>query len=136
MTDTELITKSVAVIKSRITKGGLCGDVGCALVAGNGKVYLGICASVGSNTFCAEANAIGTMITDGEYSIKKIVATWKDEQGNVFVIPPCGNCRQLMREVDQDNLENTEVILDYNKTVQLKELIPYYDWWRKQESKN
>jgi hypothetical protein len=36
-----------------------------------------------------------------------------------------------MRETDESNLE-AEVILDADKTVLLKELLPYYDWWKKQ----
>ncbi len=72
------------------------------------------------------------MITDGEYKIKKIVAVWKDADESVFVIPPCGNCRQFIREVNEENL-NTEIILDINKTVLLKELLPFYNWWKKQE---
>lgn len=132
MTNEELIQKAASVIKIRTTKGGLCGDVGCALISKNGKVYVGICADLGSNTFCAEKNAIGSMITDGEYGIKKIVATWKDEKNTIFVIPPCGNCRQLMREIDEENLDNTEVILDHDKVIKLKDLIPYYDSWQKQ----
>ena len=132
MTNEELIKKAASVVKTRKTKNGLFGDVGCALISDNSKIYVGICADAGSNTFCAEQNAIGSMITDGEYKIKKITAVWKDADGNVFVIPPCGNCRQFMREVDEDNLD-TEIILDVNKTVQLRDLLPFYDWWKKQE---
>lgn len=130
MTNEELIKRAASVIKIRKTKNGLFGDVGCALISDNNKVYLGICADAGSNTICAEQNAIGSMITEGEYKIKKIVAVWKDEEGAVYVIPPCGNCRQFMREVNEDNLE-TDVVLDRTKTVKLKELLPYYDWWKK-----
>jgi hypothetical protein len=36
-----------------------------------------------------------------------------------------------MRETDERNLE-AEVILDADKTVRLKELLPYYDWWKEQ----
>ena len=32
-----------------------------------------------------------------------------------------------MRQIDSENLE-TEVILEENKTVKLKDLLPYYDW--------
>ena len=131
MTNEELIKKAAAVVKKRKTKDGLFGDVGCALVSAKNKVHLGVCAAAGSNTFCAERNAIGSMITDGEYKIKKIVAVWKDEPGATYVIPPCGNCRQFMKEVDEANL-NTEVILDKNKAVNLKDLLPYHDWWQKQ----
>jgi cytidine deaminase len=80
--------------------------------------------------FCAEHNAIGTMLTQKEYVIRKIVAVWKDDKGDVFVIPPCGRCREFMRQVDRANLE-TEVILDKDKTVRLEDLLPYHDWWQK-----
>jgi len=70
------------------------------------------------------------MITNGEYRIKKIVAVHKDDQGVVFVIPLCGNCRQFIKETDKANLE-TEIILDIDKTVKLKKLLPYHDWWQK-----
>jgi cytidine deaminase len=133
MINKELIKKAAAVIRSKKVNSGLSADVGCALISGKGKLHLGVCVANGSNIICAERVAIGAMITSGEYKIKKIVATWKDEKGAVFVIPPCGNCRQFMREVDESNLENTEVVLDKNKSVKLKELLPYFDWWKKQE---
>ncbi len=133
MTNAELIARAAAVVKTRKTKGGLFGDVGCALISENGSVYVGVCADAGSNVFCAERNAIGSMITDGEYRFSKIVAVWKDEEGTTYVIPPCGNCRQFMREVDEENL-NAEIILDKSKSVLLKELLPYHDWWQRQEA--
>ena len=68
-----------------------------------GKVFTDVCVSSGSNTFCAEKIALGSMITAKEYKFSKIVATWKNESGEVFVIPPCGNCRQLMRDINEDN---------------------------------
>lgn len=92
-----------------------------------------MCVGVNSNGYCAEKVAIAKMITDGrEFVIKKIVATWKDERGIIYVIPPCGSCRQCMKETDEENLE-TEIILDKNKAVKLKELLPYHDWWKKQK---
>lgn len=132
MDNKELINIAASVIHSKQLKDGLVGDVGCALLAGNGKVYTGVCVGVNSNGYCAERVAIGKMITDDqEYVIKKIVATWKDENGVVHVIPPCGHCRAAMHETDKSNIDNTEVILDINKTVKLKELLPYHDWWQK-----
>ena len=132
MTNKELINKAAAVVNPKKTKGGLFADVGCALLSAKGKIYVGVCAATGSNVFCAEQIAIGSMITDGEYRVKKIVAVWKDKKGSIFVIPPCGNCRQFMRETDKSNLE-TEVVLDIDKTVRLKELLPYFGWWQRQE---
>lgn len=132
MKNEELIKKTAAVVHPKKMKDGLCADVGCALISESGKLYLGVNVSSGSNNVCAEQVAIGAMITDGEYKIKKIVGVWKDETGAIFVPPPCGNCRQFMRDADESNLE-AEVVLDANKSVKLKELLPYYDWWQKQE---
>lgn len=132
VTNKELIKKASSIITPKHLKEGLVGNVGCALLSGNGKIYTGVCVGVNSNGYCAERVAIAKMITDDkEFVIKKIVATWKDEKGKVFVIPPCGHCRQCILETDEKNLE-TEVILDKNKTVKLKELLPYFDWWKKQ----
>jgi cytidine deaminase len=131
ITNQVLIKKAASVVKAKNIKGNWFADVGCALIAGNNKVYLGVCAAPGSNTFCAEKAAIGAMLTDGEYRIKKLVAVWKDEKGNLFIIPPCGSCRQLIRDLDEKNLE-TEIILDKNKIVKLKELLPYSELWQKQ----
>jgi cytidine deaminase len=80
--------------------------------------------------FCAEHNAIGAMITAGEYKIKKIVAVWKDKENNIFIMSPCGRCREFMRQIDDENLE-TDVILEKDRTVKLKDLLPYYNWCKK-----
>ncbi len=80
--------------------------------------------------FCAEHNAIGAMVTAGEYKIKKIVAVWKDDKNNCCILSPCGRCREFMRQIDNDNLE-TEVILEKDRTVKLKDLLPDYDWCHK-----
>ena len=95
-------------------------------------MYTGVCVGVDSNGYCAERVAIAKMITDDqEYVVKKIVATWKDEHGAVHVIPPCGHCRACIHETDEKNINITEVVLDIDKTVILKELLPYHDWWQK-----
>jgi cytidine deaminase len=131
MNNFDLINKASEVVNTVQTKAGMMGDVGCALIAKNGKVYSGVCAAVGSSNFCAEGAAIGAMITDKEFGIKKIVAVWKDDKGQVYVIPPCGRCRQMMRDVNEENLNNTEVILNKEKTEKLKDLIPFFDLWQK-----
>lgn len=47
---------------------------GCALLSTENKVYLGVCASSGSNAFCAERNATSSMMIDAVYRVAKIVA--------------------------------------------------------------
>src|SRR3989338_9061478 len=108
ITNQELIKKASSVISPKNLKDGLIGDVGCALLAGNGDIYLGVCVGVNSNGYCAERVAIAKMISDGkEYVIRKIVAVWKDENGALYIIPPCGHCRQAMRETDERNIDTT-----------------------------
>lgn len=123
MTNQELIDRAASVLETRKTKGGLLGHVGSALITYDDQVYVGICADVGTGTLCAERNAIGSMITDGEHKIRKIVAVWKDSDGNVFVIVPCGDCRRFICEVSEKNLD-TEVILGPTKTVPVRLLLP------------
>ncbi len=51
------------------------------------------------------------MVTAGEYRIAKIVAVWRDNEGALYALPPCGRCREFMRQVDPANLD-ADVILD------------------------
>jgi cytidine deaminase len=131
VTNEELISLAASVVNPRKTKHGLWGDVGSAVLSARGKVYLGVCADLGSYGFCAEQNAIGCMMTDGQVRIAKIVAVWKDEDGSVHVLSPCGHCRQMMMDLDEANL-GAEVALDHDKTVTLEELLPHHTWWKKQ----
>jgi cytidine deaminase len=50
------------------------------------------------------------MVTAGEYRIATIVAVWRDDDGLLYVLPPCGRCREFIRQVDPADLD-TEVIL-------------------------
>jgi cytidine deaminase len=130
MTNEELINHAAAVVHAKWIKDYLVGDVGCALITDKGNIYLGVCADVASNSYCAEHMAIGAMMMAGEYRIEKIVAVWKNEEGELFVLSPCGNCREFMRQVNEENLE-ADVILEKDKTVKLKELLPYPHWFHK-----
>lgn len=70
------------------------------------------------------------MVTAGEYRIRRIVAVWQDWQrddGPLYVVPPCGTCREFMRQVHPENLK-TEVVLGIDRTLPLAELLPHHDW--------
>jgi cytidine deaminase len=121
MTDQELIDRARAVVKPRTAGKHTTGDVGCALLAADGQVYLGVCVDVSCGIgFCAEHSAIAAMATAGEYRIRKIVAV----QGDGSVMAPCGRCREFMRQLDPANMD-TEVVLAQGHSKQLKELLPY-----------
>jgi len=118
----ELIGKAKSVLRPRRIKHGFTvGDVGCALVTDKGNVYLGVCIDTASGMgFCAEHSAIAAMVTHGEHVIKRIVAVVE----NGKPIPPCGRCREFMRQIHEENSE-TEVIIDKDKSVKLRELLPF-----------
>jgi cytidine deaminase len=104
MTDTELIALAATLIAPKQTKQGVVADVGSVLISVQGSVFTGVCVGTNSGTICAERTAIAKMISDSqEYGIKRIVAVWKDADGAVFVIPPCGYCRQFMADTDPRN---------------------------------
>lgn len=128
MSNEELIDRAASVLHRHQAGDRLFGDVGAALVTESGKVFTGVCLDTPSWGICAERSAIAAMTTAKEYKIKRVVAVWRDEQDeNLTVLPPCGICRQFMRDVDEANLE-TEVILGNDKHEQLKDLLPYYEW--------
>jgi len=118
----ELTEMAKSVLNPRKTKqGSIFGEVGCALVTDKGNVYLGVSIDVGCGMgFCAEHSAIAAMVTHGEHVIEKIVAVVEDGKP----IPPCGRCREFMREIHEENSQ-AEVIIGKNKSVKLKELLPF-----------
>ena len=124
----ELIASAVAVLNPRKVGDRLFGDVGCTLVTVAGHHYSGVCIDTGSGTgFCAEHAAIAAMVTAGEYQIARIAAVWRDAPGTLYVLPPCGRCREFMRQVDPANL-GTEIITGRDSALTLKELLPFSEW--------
>jgi cytidine deaminase len=123
MTDEELIRKARAVVNPRkIANGCTVGDVGCALLTDRGNLYVGVCIdAAGGMGFCAEHSAIASMVTHGEQSIGRIVAVL----GDGTVLPPCGRCREFMRQVDAGNMDYTEVLLGRDRAVKLRDLLPH-----------
>ena len=123
-----LIELASGVLNPRRLGDRLFGDVGCSLATVSGHYYSGVCIDTGSGTgFCAEHAAIAAMVTAGEYRIDEIVAVWRDDVGRLHVLPPCGRCREFMRQVDPENLR-TKVILGREETAELAELLPRHDW--------
>jgi cytidine deaminase len=127
VTNDELIARAEAVINTRRVGGRIFGDVGAALVTDRGNVHVGVSIDTASGTgFCAEHSAIAAMVTAGEFRISAIVAVWKDDNGTTVVLPPCGRCREFIRQVSETNLD-ADVILG-NDVVKLRELLPYHEW--------
>lgn len=124
----ELISAASAVLNPHRVSDRLFGDVASVLITPTGGRFAGVCIDTGSGTdFCAEHSAIAAMVTAGEYRIAKIVAVWRDSGGTLFVVPPCGRCREFIRQVDPANLD-TDVVLDWDRSALLRQLLPAHDW--------
>src|SRR5215203_2443344 len=93
------------------------GDVAAVLVTDAGHRFAGVSIDTGSGTgFCAEHSAVAAMVTAGEYRIAAIVAVWRDELARLYVLPPCGRCREFIRQVHSGNLD-TMVLLGGGRSV-------------------
>ena len=100
-----------------------CGSVAAALLTKDGNIYTGVCIDTSCSLgFCAERNAIGNMITNGEEKIDKLVCIGHDR-----IMMPCGACRELLLQISDYN-RNTEILVDLKnkETVKLMQLIPKY----------
>ena len=122
----ELINRAEAALNSQKLDGFYVADVGCALVSQDDEVFTGACVG-GYLGICAEQAAVGALVSVSSPKIKKIVAVWKNEEGALHVIPPCGRCREFLRMIDQENLD-ADVILGHNHAEKLRDLLPYHGW--------
>lgn len=97
--------------------------VGACVLTENDKTYLG-CNFENSSyglTICAERNAIGSAIVDGERKIKAI-AIYSPNQKHCL---PCGACRQVLNEFKPE--EDLDVITEGENELiisKLSELFP------------
>jgi cytidine deaminase len=124
----ELIDSAQDVLNPHAVDGRLFGNVASVLITATGKRFSGVCIDTGSGTgFCAEHSAIAAMVTAGEYRVATIVAVWRDDNGLLHVLPPCGRCREFIRQVDPANLD-TQVILGQNRSALVRELLPAHEW--------
>jgi cytidine deaminase len=129
MKATELINLAVEKLRPYETEDGrLHGDVAAALIGGDGKAYTGVCVDTPGWGLCAERSAIAAMITEGCYEIEKIAAVWRDgKTSQLYVLPPCGICRDFMLNISRTNLD-AEIVLGKEQTKKLRELIPHHEW--------
>lgn len=123
----DLIEVAAGVLHPHRAGDRVFGDVASALVTDAGNVYVGVCIDTSCGTgFCAEHAAIAAMVTAREYRIARIVAVTRGSDG-VVAVPPCGRCREFIRQIDEANLA-TEVVLTADRVLPLRELLPVSDW--------
>lgn len=117
----KLYAAALAVAVPKVISEQMCsGGVGAAVLTENGNVYTGVCIDTDCSLgMCAERNALSTMITNGEYAAKKVIAVTKTGE----ILPPCGACREFMMQLGSP--EDTEILVDSDTAVTLKDLMPY-----------
>lgn len=105
----------------RLSEHAEAGQVGAAILSDGGRVYTGICVDTASSMgFCAEHAAAAAMLTAGESRVVRMLAV--DREGRV--VPPCGRCREFIRQLHPDNLE-AEVLVGDGVLVRLRDLLPH-----------
>ncbi|MFI6517919.1 cytidine deaminase family protein [Spirillospora sp. NPDC050679] len=128
VTNDELIRAAEAVLHPLTEGDRSTGTVASTLVTDTGAFYSGVCIDTPSSLgFCAEHAAIAAMVTAREFRIAKIVAVCRDERGALYVLPPCGRCREFIRQIAPANLD-TEVVLGREDSATLAELLPAHQW--------
>ena len=77
------------------------GYVSAVIEGANGKYYTGVNIDLACGLgYCAERNAAGSMVTDGERVVRRIVCVDR-RQG---LMTPCGSCRPMRRRCRKKRL--------------------------------
>jgi cytidine deaminase len=121
MNNRQLITEAKAILGEfqLASKGLIAGNVSCALATNQGNIYTGICLDLACGIgFCAEHSAIAEMLKARETIINSIVAV-----NSSGIMMPCGRCRELMLQVNKENLK-AKVIIDEENCCILADLLP------------
>jgi len=100
-------------------------EVAAALRTTDKQVFTGIHieAGVGFADVCGEVAAICTAVSHGSRDYEAIVAIWGDGKGAYRLLSPCGRCREIISDFNQD----TWVIvgsLDHPYKVKVSDLLP------------
>lgn len=99
--DRGLIDQALEVLRRNYDAVRYNHTVGCALRCADGRVFRGVNCD-GIHGSCAEYVTVGMAVSAGERDFDTIVAT--EEHHPNRIIPPCGNCRQMLYEYCPDIL--------------------------------
>ena len=101
--------------------------VGAALLCADGTVYQGcnIENAAYGPTNCGERTAIFKAVYDGHRDFTAIAVCGGKDGQITGAFPPCGVCRQVLREFCSDDFKIYMVDGESYKTVTLAELLPY-----------
>ena len=100
--------------------------VGAALLCKDGSVYTGCNVENASfsATNCAERTAFFKAVSEGKREFSAIAICGGKGGALEGLFPPCGVCRQVMREFCEDDFEIHLITRDSIETYTLGELLP------------
>lgn len=119
--DYELVKEAQKAIHLNYDQEHYNHTVGAAVRCKNGKIYVGV-NLYSLHGACAEQVAIGTAITNGERDFDTVVAV-RGKDGEE-ILPPCGNCRQILN----DYMPDCNIIISVHgelKKIKATELLPF-----------
>ena len=75
-------------------------EVGAAVRTSTGQILSGIHfeTSTGFATVCGEIAAICCMVSAGHRDLEMVAAVWRNSNGQHFLLPPCGRCREVISD--------------------------------------
>jgi cytidine deaminase len=118
----KLIQIAYSLTSGVVTNTDSCeyGGVGAAILTKSKKIYTGISLDNACGIgFCAEHAAVAEMLKNKETEIELCVAVSK----RFKILPPCGRCRELLYQIDKNNL-NAQIVVGINETLPLSTLLP------------
>jgi cytidine deaminase len=79
-------------------------EVGAAVRTTAGQIFSGIHfeTSTGFANVCGEIAAICCMVSAGHRDLDTIAAVWRDANGEHYLLPPCGRCREVISDFNPD----------------------------------
>ncbi len=127
MTDSQLFNTACDAMKKAYAPYSEC-YVGAALVCDDGSVYTGCNIENAAFTpgICAERTAISKAVSEGKRKFTKIMVVGGKDGVIKGTFPPCGVCRQVLREFCDDDFEVMFGVSEDNiEHHTMKEILPF-----------
>ena len=96
--DREVLQQAIAASKRLYVRD--IQEVGAAVRTKAGEIFAGIHfeTATGFATVCGEVAAICCMVAAGHRDLDTIAAVWMSPEGQHYLLPPCGRCREVISD--------------------------------------
>jgi len=130
--DKELLQQAIGASDRLYMKG--LQEVGSALRTKSGEIFTGINIEAANDWagICGEMATISCMVSAGRRDLDSIAAVWRSPEGQHYLLPPCGRCREIISDLNpcasvilstMDNHWDLKAIENVCK-VEVSELLP------------